>query len=200
MPATPSDTLTSAGDLQAIADAVLRRAKNHGFIVARDVRGELTLAGQPGSQWKRVLALIAASLNYRHGQYHYVAPVSDRMRQEQHNQHAIQHVIGDLIEEHKRAASQSERRRQDRIDYVQPINVQIGEQRELTVLSRDLSTSGIRLIGTRSLLGQKVCVTLPRPGDDEPCRILVRILWTCTIGDGLFENGGAFVEIANEHG
>ena len=81
---------------------------------------------------------------------------------------------------------------------MQPIKVRIGEQRELTVLSRDLSTSGIRLIGTRSLLGQKVCVTLPRPGDDEPCRILVRILWTCTIGDGLFENGGAFVEIANE--
>ena len=35
------------------------------------------------------------------------------------------------------------------------------------------------------------------PVDDAapPCRIIVRVLWTCAVGDELFENGGSFVEL-----
>ena len=57
------------------------------------------------------------------------------------------------------------------------------------VLTRDLSASGIRLIGTRRLLGQKVTVRLG--GFD----FQVRILWTCPVGDDLVENGGTFLGV-----
>ena len=76
--------------------------------------------------------------------------------------------------------------------------MQTDDQREMSLLSRDLSTTGIRLIGTRSLLGQKVRVLLPRSDSPEPWSFLVRILWTCTVGDNLFENGGSFLEVTSD--
>ena len=33
------------------------------------------------------------------------------------------------------------------------------------------------------------------PNGESPCRLLVRILWTCAIGDDMFENGGSFLEV-----
>jgi hypothetical protein len=84
------------------------------------------------------------------------------------------------------------------------VKVRAEDGRECTLLSRDVSATGIRLIGTRRLLGQKVRVSIPRPGaatTDSPraaagWSFLVRILWTCAVGDDLFENGGAFMEVA----
>ncbi len=73
--------------------------------------------------------------------------------------------------------------------------MQTEDRREYTLLSRDLSTTGIRLIGTRSLLGQKVRMVLTPDDQAEACVFLVRILWTCAIGDDLFENGGTFLEV-----
>jgi len=52
----------------------------------------------------------------------------------------------------------------------------------------------MRLIGTRSLLGQKVEVRLPTSTKGESWCFVLRILWTCAVGDELFENGGVFVE------
>ena len=74
------------------------------------------------------------------------------------------------------------------------MRVRIDREREITVLSRDLSEAGIRLIGTQSFLGQKVEVLISQPDGGEPLCFLTRILWTCTVGDGLFENGGVFLE------
>jgi hypothetical protein len=49
------------------------------------------------------------------------------------------------------------------------------------------------------LLGQKVRIFIPYPGSPETSNegwsFVVRILWTCAIGEDLFENGGAFLEI-----
>ena len=92
------------------------------------------------------------------------------------------------------------RRQQGRADFIQPVKVRIDSQRELAVLSRDLSETGIRLIGTHSLLGHKVEVTIPRPEGGDPCCFLTRILWTCVVGDGLFENGGTFLEMVQGQG
>jgi hypothetical protein len=59
------------------------------------------------------------------------------------------------------------------------------------MLGRDLSASGIRLVGASSLLGQKVRVLLLGP--EGPLMAFgVRILWACPTGPGLIENGGAF--------
>ena len=51
------------------------------------------------------------------------------------------------------------------------------------VPARDLSTSGIRLVGTRRFLGQKLHVLIPRDDDPTPWNFRVQILWTCAIGD-----------------
>ena len=60
------------------------------------------------------------------------------------------------------------------------------------MLTRDLSPTGLRLLGSRSLLGQKVRVHLAGNGG-RSCTFLVRILWSCAVGDNLFENGGSFL-------
>ena len=54
------------------------------------------------------------------------------------------------------------------------------------------------LIAPRGLLGQKLDIFLPRPEEDKPLRLRVRILWTCAVGDGLFENGGTFLEVVED--
>ena len=50
--------------------------------------------------------------------------------------------------------------------------------------------SGIRLLGRRSLLGQKVLVRLAAAGDAGPWDVHVRILWNYPVAEGLVENGG----------
>jgi hypothetical protein len=121
--------------------------------------------------------------------------LSPRLRQERQQQRAIHHAVRELMRQYKKSHAQTERRQQGRIDFIQPVKVRFDDQRELTLLSRDLSEAGIRIIGTRSLLGQKIRVLVPRPDSDESTCFVVRILWTCSVGDGLFENGGAFLEI-----
>jgi hypothetical protein len=182
--------------LQEIAHTVIRRAQQQGFILPREIRDELTHAGLDATLWKDVVALARSVLRYRRGRYYYASAVSARVREEQRHQRAIHRTVRQLIHQYKQSTAQNERRQQDRIDFMQPVKVRTDDQRELTLLSRDLSTSGIRLIGTRSLLGQKVRVLVPREGSPEPWCFLVRILWTCAVGDDLFENGGSFLELA----
>jgi hypothetical protein len=186
----------SQTDLQGIAQTVTRRAQRQGFILPREVREELEQAGLDSAVWKDVVALARPALRYRQGRYYYVTAISARVREEQRLQQAIHRTVRQLIRQHKRSAAQDERRQQDRIDFIQPLKVRTDDQREMTLLSRDLSTTGIRLIGTRSLLGQKVRVLVPRGEGVEPWCFLVRILWTCAVGDDLYENGGSFLELA----
>ena len=44
-------------------------------------------------------------------------------------------------------------------------------------------------------MGQKIEVELPNAKDAEPLRLTARVLWTCAVGDELFENGGMFLEM-----
>jgi hypothetical protein len=180
--------------LHEIADAVVLRAQAQGFVRSRDVREELKRAGEPAALWKDVLALARSSLSYRRGRYYYTEPVSERLRQEQDHQETLRQAALQLIDQCRAAASRFERRGQERIDFIHPVRVQTEDGRLFTLLSRDLSTSGMRLIGTRSLLGQKVRVLVPRTEEIQGCCFVLRILWTCAVGDQLFENGGTFVE------
>jgi hypothetical protein len=188
-------------ELQDIARAVIRRAQQQGSVLPEEVRDELTRAGQPDTLWKDVLALARPSLSYRDGRYHYVSTVSARAQEEQQSQQRIRAAVGQLISRHRAAAGPVERREQDRIEFVQPVLVRTEDGREFTLLSRDLSPAGIRLVGTRRLLGQKVRVQVPASeesaGGPAPT-FLVRILWTCAVGSDLFENGGTFLDVQTE--
>jgi hypothetical protein len=186
----------TGSELKAVASNVLRRAQRQGYVVPREVRAELEMAGLPNTRWREVLALAGSSLQFRQGRYYYLTPVSPRLQQEQNQQQIVARAVRQVIRRHKATSADQERRQQDRIDYIQPITVQTEDGREIRVLTRDLSPTGIRLLATRSFLGQKLRVYLPN-GNGSPLGFLVRILWTCAIGDDLYENGGTFVELAS---
>lgn len=182
-------------NLQGAAELVVRQAQRHGYILPRQVRNVLNEAGLCQSLWKDVLAVARPSLTYRKGRYYYTTPVSDRVRQEQAQQVGVHKAVREIID-HYRGSASFERREEDRLDFVQPVNVTTEDGRKYTLLTRDLSSTGIRLIGTRRLLGQKIRVSVPVTDGSMSWDFLVRILWTCAIGDDLVENGGHFLEIA----
>lgn len=182
-------------NLQGIAELVIRRARRQGFVVPREVREELAQGGLAEGLWKDVLALARSSLLYRHGRYYYTDPVSERVRQKETQQRQVEEAVREIIKQHRAAHDRVERRHQDRVDFIQTVQIVTEDQTELTLLSRDLSTTGIRLIGTRRLLGQKVRVRIPRDDGAAPWEFRVQILWTCVAGDGLIENGGSFLHL-----
>jgi hypothetical protein len=182
-------------DLEVVADAVVRRAQRQGYVVASDVREELARTNLPEEHWREVITLTGTALSYRRGRYYYQAAVSPRRREEQRQQRAILRAVRQVVRDYRQTATTEERRQQKRVDFVQPVQVLFEDHREITVMARDISASGIRLFGTRSLLGQKVRVLVHRGEPRPPACFVVRILWTCSIGDGLFENGGAFLEV-----
>jgi hypothetical protein len=98
---------------------------------------------------------------------------------------AIRHITQTYLE----ARLKVERREAGRIDFIQPVVVTTEDGRCHKVLSRDLSASGIRWIGTRGLSGQKIRLSL---GGYE---FVVRVLWSCPVGDDLVENGGTFLSV-----
>jgi hypothetical protein len=85
-----------------------------------------------------------------------------------------------------------ERRGEERIDFVCPVLVVTEDERLLAFLIRDLSLSGVRLLGTDRLLGEKVRVLISNP-NGSPWSVWVRILWTCPVTQDLVENGGTIL-------
>ncbi len=185
----------SASDLQPIAETVIRRAQRQGYVVPREIRAELAQAGLPEGRWKDVLDLTRESLHYRQGRYYYLDPVSPALRQQQSQQQMVANAVRDAIRRYQASGAENERRESERIDYLQPVKAQAEDGKEVNLLTRDLSPAGIRLLAGRSLLGQRLRLALPGAGKAPGPRLLVRILWTCQVGDGLFENGGTFLEL-----
>ncbi len=183
-------------NLQGVAELVIRQAQRQGFILPRQVRTVLSEAGVSESLWKDVLAVARPALAYRKGRYYYTAPVSERVRREQSQQLGVQKTVRQIIRQYRSAAQRVERREEDRIDFVQPVRVRTEDEREYTLMSRDLSATGIRLIGTRRFLGQKIHVAIPSPDGTETWDFVVRVLWTCAVGEDLVENGGTFVDLS----
>jgi hypothetical protein len=188
----------TAPDLQSVADTVVRRAQRQGYVVPREVRAELALAGLPEGRWKDVLALARESLHYRQGRYYYLDDVSPALREQQSQQQRVANAVRQILRRHRATAAERERREAERTDYVQPVQAHTEDGRRLNLLTRDLSPQGIRLLSTRSLLGQKLRLTLPAVGKSAAPRLAVRILWTCAVGDELFENGGSFLGLLAE--
>lgn len=183
-------------NLQGVAELVVRRAQRNGYILPRQVRTVLSEAGLCESLWKDVVSVARPSLTYRQGRYYYTTPVTDRVRQEQAQQLGIHKAVGEIIRCY-RGGLRVERREQERLDFMQPVKVRTEDGRECTLLTRDISPTGIRLIGTRRLLGQRINVRIPIAEGAAAWEFVVRILWTCTLGDDLVENGGNFLEIVD---
>jgi hypothetical protein len=188
----------ATGGLEDVARTVVRRARQKGFVLARDIRAELAEAGLPERKWKQIITLARGMLDYRQRKYYYKQAVSAPVIAEQKQQRAIRRAIRQLIRTYAKREAEAERRQQDRFRVVLPIRVQLEDQRELTLLSHDLSVAGIRLIAPCGLLGQKLDIFLPRAETEKALRLRVRILWTCAVGDGLFENGGIFLEVVED--
>src|SRR5579885_3420929 len=167
-----------SADLQGVADLVVRQAQRNGYILPRQVRTVLNEAGLCESIWKDVLAVASPCLSYRKGRYYYTTPVTERVRQEQEQQSGIHKAVREIIRRY-RSGFRVERREEDRIDFVQPVRVTTEDGRTYTLLTRDLSSTGIRLIGTRRFLGQKIRVSIPVAQNATSWEFIVRILWTC---------------------
>jgi hypothetical protein len=182
-------------DIQAVADTLVRRAQRQGSLRPSEIREELTHTRIPRAKWKRILALSRECLQYRHGRYYFEPRVGARLSAERQQQRIIHQTVRKLIRQYRKEHDQHERRRQARVDFLQPVKVRVDDGNEMTLLSRDLSETGIRLISTRSFLGQKLSIELPPTEDGRLARFTVRVLWTCAVGDELFENGGTFLEM-----
>jgi len=181
-------------DLQRVADAVTRRAAEQGYLLPRQVREEVASAGADPGLWKDVLKLASPHLVQRKGRYYYVSPASPQRESAERRTQAIQQAVHELVVEYRQAAELQERREVDRISFIQPVTVETSDGETWRVLTKDISASGIRLLGCRGFLGQKLRVTVPSV--EGPHRtFVVRILWTCMVGDDLYENGGSFVEL-----
>jgi hypothetical protein len=188
-----------SNNLQGIAELVVRRARRQGFVAPEEVREECIQAGAPENLWQDVVALARPALALRRGRYYYTDPVSDRVRREQLQQRGVRRAVRQLIRQARpddAGGARVERRVEDRVEFVQAVTVRTENGQEFSLQTRDLSASGVRLVGPKRLLGQKVHVLFPRPDGQAPLDFLVRILWTCAVGEGLYENGGAFIEVS----
>lgn len=195
LPTAESSSSLAIRSLSDVASAVMRRSQQNGFVTPNEIRGELIQLGLSPIRWKEIVDLVKPALTLRHGKYYYLPAQSPTMQVEQKRQQDIHQSIKRLVRHYKKAARLVERRGSDRHDFIETVTVQAEDGKEHRLLSRDLSPSGIRLIGTKRLLGQKVLLTIPDPTSKRLTQFVVRILWTCAVGDDLFENGGRFLEI-----
>ena len=102
----------------------------------------------------------------------------------------IADAVQQVTEAYQAARRKVERREAGRVEFIQPVKVLTEDGREFTLLTRDLSPTGIRLIGTQRLLGQRITV---RIGSLD---FQVRVLWACPVGEDLVENGGTILSVS----
>jgi hypothetical protein len=181
--------------LEHVAEQVVRRAKRQGHVIPRDVREELKLAGAPTRLWRDVLALARPALTFHSGRYWYSEPVSEPLRLEQARQNEVEKAVRRLIRQ-ARQSRKADRRAEGRVDFIQQVQVIDESGQSFTVLTRDLSPRGIRLLSSRQLVGHKLRVHITPTNEEGPLVFEVRILWTAQAADGLFDNGGALLSVS----
>jgi hypothetical protein len=186
--------------LEAVAQTVIQRAERQGSILRREICEELARASLAESDWKNVLNLARPSLRFQKGRYHYVSPavghLRTRVREKQQQQRKVQRAVGRFIRSYREDAEWGDRREHSRIPLVLPVKIFTQDSRELNFLSQDISLSGIRLLGNCSLLRQKVTLQIPLEERGAFLRLELCILWACQVGDGLIQQGGAFLDVA----
>jgi hypothetical protein len=183
-------------ELHRVAKLLVQRARREGFVRSGDIRAELVQAGLAAEDWEKVVALAGPALVYAKGRYY---PAESTKMTPTRGQQRIERVAARLIRHCRATAARAERRRESRIDFIQPVEIWMEDGHELIVLSRDLSLTGVRFISAHSLLGQKIHLLVPGGDKGVPYHFLVRVLWSCAVGDGLFENGALFLDTFPEH-
>ncbi len=184
--------------LKNVTKAVLRRAQKQGYVTEADIITELKEAGLPRKLSRDVLATLRPYVTFQGGRYCFTPP-DPSVREEQLREQAIRRAVRQLVRKHRQSADESDRRREGRVDFIQSAKVETEDGRVSAVLCRDISPTGIRLIGTRGFLGQKVRVTLTGSDSGETVAFLIRILWNYSVGDQLFESGGSFLSMVVAH-
>lgn len=180
--------------LKSLVEAVKRRAQAKGFILPKEVKEELASAGLAEGLWKEVLNSARPVLQYHGGRYYFVPGVSPR-RQEHEEMHLqVRAWLQSVAKQQKEVAEGEERRGSERVTFVQPVTLTAEDGASHRALSKDLSPSGIRFIGSKNMLGQKLKATLSSPTGSSRT-FWIRIVWACEVGDALYENGGTFVEL-----
>lgn len=193
-------TLPTQTGLEKVVRAVLCSAQRQEFIVPRQIRDELRRAGLPEHCWKEVIHLAGPSLSCRHSRYYFVPSGPTRMRvrarHDQRQLQTIQQAVRSLIrKQRQKDRIHDERRQHKRIDFARLVLIQTEDGRLLHGMSREISLSGIRLVGSVGLLGQKLRVWIPFPEvKNQTFGFLVRILWSAEIASQLYENGGLLLE------
>ena len=182
-----------AAKLKNVNKAVLRRAQKQGYVTEPEIISELKEAGLPRKLSRDVLAEIRPYVTFQGGRYCFIPP-DPSVREEQLREQAIRRAVRQLVREHRQSADETDRRREGRVDFIEPAKVETEDGRAFAVLCRDISPTGIRLIGARGFLGHKVRVTIAGSQSGESVTFVVRILWNCSVGDQLFESGGSFLE------
>ncbi|MDW8223485.1 MAG: PilZ domain-containing protein, partial [Gemmatales bacterium] len=133
-------------------------------------------------------------LTYNRGRYYYTPSLqASRLREEERQLH-VRALLQVLLQVCKRTQNREERRAADRIEVIWPVTLILEDGTAHRALTRDISVSGIRFLSNRSLLGQKLIARLSL-GEREEHAFSVRILWTCEVADGLYENGGSVLEV-----
>ena len=186
--------------LRTAARNILRKARQQEFVVPREIREELTRSRLPEQLWREVVNLAGTSLGYRHGRYFYVPVGRSRMqiriRHEQRHQKAIHRSVRWMIrQQQSEEAVHVERRAHKRSSFCRSLLVQTEDQRLHQFVTREISLSGIRLLCTCCLEGQKVRLWLTFDRDNVTYCLLASILWCAAVGDNLYENGGVFLEL-----
>lgn len=200
-PGTAGKAHKGQAALREVVAAVQRRAQEQEFVVPREIRAELSQAGIAETYWKDVITQAGPALAYRRGRYYYVPAGPPRMRirvrHDQQQQLQLQRAVRWLIRQQRVAeAVQVERRSHPRINFVCPVQVQTDDHEVHNFVSREISMTGIRLLGNHPLRGRKVHVWIPRPDNaEERCCFLAHMLWSAGVGDDLFESGGVFLEL-----
>lgn len=192
----------SQNALNAVAERVLERAREQGFVVPRDIRADLNQAGLADSRWKEILTLVQDRLRYRHGRYYYITVVAthmrDRAERAHHQQRLVRDAVRRLVQQQRPEPIAPNRRRYRRIPMGCSVRALTANHRELGLLCSDISLGGIRLVSAHDLQDQTLCVRFSGDGDGPGEAFRVRILWSLPAGDGLFQNGGVFLELASE--
>ncbi|MGF1580887.1 MAG: PilZ domain-containing protein [Gemmataceae bacterium] len=117
-------------------------------------------------------------------------------REAPENSSELREAIRRLIATQKQREFRVDGRDEERILLSQSVKIRLEDQQEISVLSQDLSPSGIGLVSTRSLLGRKLRLILPTETPDCPTiTIIVRILWSYAVTEDLYKNGGLFLEL-----
>jgi hypothetical protein len=179
---------------EPVKEAILRRAETRGFILPREIREELQRLGLDGQQWREFVRQAGTLLTYRNGRYYYVPAWNEARLREEERQLHVRALLQALLEHHKRSQHRQERRGAERMEVIWPITLILEDGTLHRAVTRDISAAGIRFLGTKSLLGQRVIARLSL-GSEQEHVFAVRILWTCEAGDQLYENGGTVLEV-----